>query len=234
MAKSTQKIEQWQLEDAARLKKLFADRAPLNQAAFGAEYKIGNQGYVWQLLNGRRPLNIKAAQAFATGLGITIDEFSPTLAAQISDASAQVEKLEEESEHVPIRVVDAKASAGKGKIVFSEDHSKTLMFRKSYLAKNGAKAEDVFGFEVDGESMIDLHIINGAVVLANTKGKEPISKRVYILWIDGQLFVKQLIKQDGMWYARSHNAERAAEFPDIQISIDDRIVGRAFWCGFGL
>lgn len=138
-------------------------------------------------------------------------------------------------DHAPVRLVDAKASAGKGKIVFSDDTTKILMFRRDWLARHDAKPDTTIAFQVDGNSMIDAHIIDGSVVLANRRRVEPISKRIYVLWINGQLYVKQLIKLDGAWWARSRNAANAADYPDILI--DDpaaRIVGRAFWCGFGL
>lgn len=137
-------------------------------------------------------------------------------------------------DHALIHMVDAKASAGKGELIFSGDSKKMLMFRRDYLAKNDAKPEDVLAFEVAGDSMVDMHIIDGSVVLANRKKKDPISKRVYVVWIDSELYVKQLIKADGIWYARSRNINRMTDYPDIQIDVEDRVVGRAFWCGFGL
>lgn len=139
-----------------------------------------------------------------------------------------------DGEHSPVMMIDAKASAGKGSIVFSNDDTKTLMFRKDFLTQNGAKQDDVIAFPVSGKSMIDLHIIDKSVVIANRKKKEPINKRIYVLWIGGELFVKQLIQKDGVWFARSHNKEYANDYPDIQIDIDDRIVGRVFWCGFSI
>ncbi|MBV2180918.1 MAG: hypothetical protein KUL86_06735 [Castellaniella sp.] len=138
-------------------------------------------------------------------------------------------------DHAPIRLVDAKASAGKGQIVFSEDVTKVLMFRRDWLAKNDAKPDQTIGFEVDGDSMTDMHIIDGSVVLANRRRTDPLSKRVYVVWINGELFVKQLIHRDGAWWARSHNAAKSGDYPDILIEDPAaRIVGRAFWCGFGL
>ncbi|WP_368640450.1 XRE family transcriptional regulator [Castellaniella ginsengisoli] len=137
--------------------------------------------------------------------------------------------------HAPIPLVDAKTSAGKGELVVSYDTDKVLMFRRDWLAKNDAKPDQTVAFEVRGDSMTDLHIVDGAVVLANRRKTEPRSKRVYVLWIDGELFVKELVRREDAWWARSHNAAKAKAYPDILI--DDpaaRIVGRAFWCGFGL
>jgi transcriptional regulator with XRE-family HTH domain len=81
-------LEQWQIQDAARLKKIFEKRFPkghkgMSQEEFGQRFRIGNQGAVWQYLNAKRPLNTRAAAAFAEGLGVAIADISPTLAAQL-------------------------------------------------------------------------------------------------------------------------------------------------------
>lgn len=89
-SRKEKEIPPWQLEEAAALAKLFAEKADISQAEFGAKYEIGSQGMVWQYLNGHRPLNIGAATAFATGLGVKIPEFSPRLAADIERAYAMV------------------------------------------------------------------------------------------------------------------------------------------------
>lgn len=138
----------------------------------------------------------------------------------------------EESEHVPIPMIDAKASAGRGQVVYSDDVSKLLMFRRDWLRKQGAKPDQVLAFPVDGTSMIDAHIPDGSVVLANTSRQEPISGKFFVLWIDGELFVKELVRTGEGWIARSHNVAEADRYPDIGIEIDHRIVGQVFWCGF--
>lgn len=79
---SENKLEQWQIEDAARLKQIF-ERSEYTQEAFGIEFDIGNQAMVGQYLNARRPLNLTAAGKFAYGLQVKIDEISPNLAAQV-------------------------------------------------------------------------------------------------------------------------------------------------------
>lgn len=227
-------LESWQIDDAERLRSLFKNRAGMSQLKFGSEFDIGNQSMVYQYLSAIRPLNIDVAKKFATGLHCKIDEFSPTLAEKIASASERIEQLDQDPDHEKVLMIDAKASAGRGTIVFSSDDAKTLMFRKDFLTQNGAKPDDVIAFPVTGKSMVDLHIIDKSVVIANRKKKEPVNKRIYVLWIGGELFVKQLIQKDGNWFARSHNKEHEDEYPDIQIDIDDRIVGRVFWCGFSL
>jgi phage repressor protein C with HTH and peptisase S24 domain len=84
MAKPKKTLEQWQLDDAERLKKLFSERVKMSQEEFGAKYGIGSQGMVWQYLNGRSPLNLKSAINFASGIGVPVAAISPTLASELS------------------------------------------------------------------------------------------------------------------------------------------------------
>jgi len=216
---------QWKLDERARgragTQEVAADALGMSQSAFS------------QYCRGARPLNVEVLVKMRDLFGWEPHAISPTLSKKMTRAAAASSGMDIEA-HAPVRMVDAKASAGKGTIVFSEDVTKTLMFRRDWLAKHDAKPESVLAFPVSGHSMIDMHIIHESIVLANRKKTEPISKKIYVLWIDGELFVKQLIKRDGVWFARSHNSQNADDFPDIQINIDDRIVGRAFWCGFGL
>lgn len=73
-------IEEWQLQDAQRLKAIWDKKQPGSQEKFGAIHKIGSQGLVWQYLNGYIPLNLPIAIRFANGLGVTVQDISPTLA----------------------------------------------------------------------------------------------------------------------------------------------------------
>lgn len=72
-------LEDWQVQDAIRLKKLFEERATKSQQAFGLDNEIGTQGMVWQYLNARRALNLDALFKFAQGLGVDAAIISPTL-----------------------------------------------------------------------------------------------------------------------------------------------------------
>lgn len=82
------RLEPWQIEDAERLRALFAERSQVSQAKFGELYGIGTQGMVWQYLNAHRPLNPKAAKAFADGLRLTLADISPKIASLIETIAA--------------------------------------------------------------------------------------------------------------------------------------------------
>lgn len=88
MMRTTKTLETWQIEDADRLKALFADRkGKISQEEFGNRFEIGSQGMVWQYLNARRALNLKAAAGFARGLGVDVAAFSPRLADEMRSIS---------------------------------------------------------------------------------------------------------------------------------------------------
>lgn len=54
------------------------------QEAFGQHYDIGNQAAVGFFLNGKTAISLKAAVAFARGLGCAVADFSPRLAKQLT------------------------------------------------------------------------------------------------------------------------------------------------------
>lgn len=79
------KLEDWQLEDAKRLRETWDEKKTMSQTEFGATMGIGSQGMVNQYLQGLTPLNHRAVGKFAKGLGVLIDEISPTLADEIRE-----------------------------------------------------------------------------------------------------------------------------------------------------
>lgn len=232
-----------QKEDARRLFRLYekwkSDQrragARASQEIVAAALGFASQSAVSQYMKGGIPLNQEAVAKFARFFGVPPLEISPTIANQMAAiAEVVVGDTTGVADHAPILLVDAKASAGRGDIICSQDARKVLMFRKDWLKKNSAKPNRTIAFEVRGDSMVDAHIVDKAVVLANRDDTEPRQGRIYVLWIDDELFVKELALVDGAWVARSRNAAKTAKYPDIPIDAPSGIVGRAFWCGFSL
>ena len=87
-------------EESAKLKALYEKAGHgMSQEKFGQTYGIGNQGAVWQCLNGRgMPISLKAAQGFAKGLNCKIEDFSPRLAAY---AQTVADSLDDAPESAP-------------------------------------------------------------------------------------------------------------------------------------
>ena len=72
-------------QEGARLKELLGVR---NKAQFAKDAKIpGGASMLSQHLSGHRPISLSAATAYAIGLGVRVEDFSPRLAKAIADAS---------------------------------------------------------------------------------------------------------------------------------------------------
>ena len=90
MEKRRSKVTPEHLEEARLLRELWEREKPRlqqidlgSQEAFGLHYEIGNQAAVGHFIGGRAPLSLKAAIAFARGLGCGVADFSPRLAKQM-------------------------------------------------------------------------------------------------------------------------------------------------------
>lgn len=78
-------LQDWQKQDAKRLKVIFNKLRVMSQDAFAARFGLGTQSNVSQYLNGHIALNLEAAIRFSKGLGVPISEFSPTLAGELGN-----------------------------------------------------------------------------------------------------------------------------------------------------
>lgn len=135
-----------QLEDAARLKKIFlgwqgkqrdAGRPYSQEAVSGA---LGfNQSALNQYLNGRIPLNAGAATKFAGLLGVPVGQFSPTLEKQLrgymlaayqEDPRVTQDIQEEADRRASIIVFDPEDGIPDGMVLVPE-------YRVSFSAGNG-------------------------------------------------------------------------------------------------
>ena len=221
-----------QIADAQRLKDLFS-RTPhgLTQGAFGHHFEIGSQGMVWQYLNGKTALNIKAASGFASGLGCKVSDFSPKLAASIEHLA--MGQANDNDEFTQVRRVDVSVSAGHGVLVLEEPSRSALTFRRSFLRDVGVTPDNAVIVNVKGGSM-EPTIPDGAVLLVNTAPHPVISGEVYAFRQDGHLYVKRLHRMpDSMVKAVSDNPDREL-YPDMNISAYDQeteVIGRCLWMG---
>lgn len=84
------KLEQWQQDDAQRLRSMYDAYRKLGgkkQEEFAPLYGLKSQSNMGHYLHARRPLNLRAAIGFARGLAQAIEAFSPTIAAEIEEAA---------------------------------------------------------------------------------------------------------------------------------------------------
>lgn len=90
-------------EEGARLKALLGDRSKAN---FAKENAIpGGASMLSQHLSGHRPINLNAAAAYARGLGVPIEAFSPRLAKAVAAAQSNVESAPQMRQRKGVPVV---------------------------------------------------------------------------------------------------------------------------------
>ena len=98
-------------------------------------------------------------------------------------------------------------------------------------AQNLPEAHLLAVIEASGDSMQPT-IEDGQTLIVNTVDIEPKSTKIYLICIDGKLFIKRLIYTPNGWIMRSDNPNKS-NYPDFVIeeekfsSID--IQGRVVW-----
>lgn len=222
-----------QIKEAETLKRLFkATKHGLTQAEFGERFGIGSQGAVWQYLNGKTALNLKAAKGFAEGIDCSVADFSPRLAAEIDALSRHTP--DEGSEFADVLRLDVKAAAGHGEVPYLEEELGFLKFRRDFLVSAGVSEANAVVITVKGASM-EPTIANGAVLLVNRANREPRTNGIYVFHKEGDgLVVKRVMKSStGEWIARSDNDDKQA-FPDFPFHDGATLIGRAVWMGVRL
>ncbi|WP_445935480.1 helix-turn-helix domain-containing protein [Photorhabdus sp. P32] len=93
-------LTQEQLDDCMRLKSIYESKKKLlhlSQQAI-ADITDMTQGAVGHYLNGRNALNAKAASSFARILNVSVCDFSPSLAAEITELSTNIVDNNEKKE----------------------------------------------------------------------------------------------------------------------------------------
>ena len=228
MKKEPKQLEDWQAEDALRLKALFDARQPkISQAEFGELFEIGSQGMVWQYVAGRRPLNIKAATAFARGLSVNVELISPTIAREIAMAASHTRQPEQATEivdapgarpvtddddlapvMVAIRMVPEHLRAGitgfEADSVF--DDVGQLHVPRQWLEENDLTTHQLLAIKVKGDSMVPM-MYEGDVAVINTKDRSRVNGGVFALNYKGESVVKRLRYDRREWYLASENPD---------------------------
>lgn len=238
---SRKPLEPWQIRDAARLKELFAKRAGKSQLQFAIDNKIGEtQGAVEQYLNGRIPLNLSAALKFAEGLGVAVEEFSPTIAQQLRPGAYRRWKSPEpiETEESNVRELH---SALKGMVpviswVQAGDFASVVDNYQPGHADDwaypvGPVHRHTYGLKVRGPSMTNTSgeeptFPDGSVIIVepdlidvpeNLVGKFVIVRRAG----DDEATFKRLVKDAGKFYLQPLNPQ----FQSMELRAGDVICG---------
>ncbi|GKS91192.1 S24 family peptidase [Acidovorax sp. SUPP2539] len=229
-------------QEGALLASLLKDR---NKAQFARDNKVpGGASMLSQHLSGHRPIGLKAAAAYAQGLGVPVEAFSPRLALQIratgptpppspnaSETSAPEVSSSMKSEFVEVRRADVRFSNGHGQVVLAEDGMPPLVFRSDFLRRMGVAAGDAVVVEAEGVSN-EPRIPDGAVVLVNRGDRERLNGELFAFRCDGELLIKRLERIDGVGIlATADNPSFKPKQKIYQTATDFEVIGRAVWTG---
>lgn len=228
---ATAKITEEHRREAAKLTAIWESNKPqMPRAEFGEKYNIGSPGAVYQFLKGITPISLKAAAGFAEGLGCTIEDFSPRLAAELKKYAAvaqyQPPAIVDFDNFQPIDLLNIEVSAGGGAIAEVVEVQGSLLFRNDILKEIGVNPKKAYVVKVRGDSMAPA-FYNGSLIMIDTEASYPRNGDVYAFVHDHSILVKRFFMEKKLWIARSDNPN----FRDIVLDgeIPFRILGKAVW-----
>lgn len=225
-------------QEGARLKELLGGRS---KAQFAKDAKIpGGASMLSQHLSGHRPISLAAATAYALGLGVRVEDFSPRLARAIADATRTTTALTPSpSPGAPVVHVPLLANAGSmgpgteiqhddilvGQIALSEQWVARRLQPTSHAALRFIHAY--------GDSMSPT-FEDGDILLVDTGIRDPKTiDGVYVMAANDRVYIKRVRQRmDGVVEISSDNA--TVKTVDV-LNGDHRIdiLGRVVWCWNG-
>ncbi|BBI51066.1 transcriptional regulator [Vreelandella olivaria] len=162
-----------------------------------------------------------------------IGEMQPS----ISDGRAgyAVESLPSSNDYALIPQLSVRGENGNG---YLNDHVEVkgdLAFKREWLAKIGAKPENLSVIYADGDSM-EPYIVSGDVVLIDHGCTTPVNGKVFAIQRpDGSISIKRLIQHiTGEWVLSSDNPNKALyrdELIDSASVCQVPIIGKVVWRG---
>lgn len=138
------------------------------------------------------------------------------------------------SEYVMIPCYDVHASCGVGIDVNEVNIVDGMPFPVAMAkAYNLPDPHYLAVIQATGESMQGT-IEDGQLLMVNTLDNEPKNSKIYLICLDGKLFIKRLIYTPDGWIMRSDNPDKNS-YPDFVLSPDKfdqlDIQGRVVWRG---
>lgn len=137
-----------------------------------------------------------------------------------------------ESDYALIRQYSAVGECGSGYLNDHIELSEGLAFKRDWLARIGAKAENLAVIYATGDSM-EPYIFDGDVVLFDTSDTQPKHGQVYVVRRpDSSVSIKRLVQHlTGDWVIKSDNPDRSEERVSAETIHELPFVGRVIWRG---
>lgn len=134
-------------------------------------------------------------------------------------------------DYVMIDQYDVAGSCGSGALIGDVTVKGGLAFKRDWINAMNVESKNLATIYAQGDSMSPT-IEDGQVLLVDNSAIQPQSTKIYIICIDGQLYIKRLVNLYDKWVMRSDNPDKSS-YPDIEISADTMsevdVQGRIVW-----
>lgn len=133
----------------------------------------------------------------------------PDMVIQTSKGTMVIE-LKDNPEYPSIRRVALKAQAGASGFSVDyaeEDDGPPIVFRADWYKAKGYKPEKMLALRVKGESMIP-SMYEGDLIVINTVSTTPKDGVPFLVNYEGEIVVKRLVRDDGLWWLTSDNPDQ--------------------------
>lgn len=190
---------------AERLK-LARESAGLTQPELANKAGV-SQGTIGNIESGlrKRPRDILS---IASALGVS-PEWLETGKGQMLQRQAQEISLDNNPDYPSIRRVRFKLSAGVSgfSVDYQSGSGNPLVFRRDWYEKNGYTPSKLFATYVANGSM-EPGLYDGDTVVVNTEQVEPKDGVVFAVNYEGELVIKRLVRDNGLWWLASDNPDK--------------------------
>lgn len=230
-------------EEGARLKELLGDR---NKAQFAKENHVpGGASMLSQHISGHRPISLNAAVAYARGLGVPVEAFSPRLARAIADANqassivvaaiAPSPSPAAGSPAINVPLLANAGSMGQGSDMLHDDVIMgSIALSPEWISKRlrPTTPQALRFIHAYGDSMAPT-FEDGDVLLVDTGARDPAIDGVYVLEAHRRIFIKRVRQRmDGSYEVSSDNPNvKTVDVLNGDHAVD--VLGRVVWCWHG-
>lgn len=137
--------------------------------------------------------------------------------------------LRNNPEYPAIRRVALKAQAGvTGYAVdYMNDDGPPIVFRRDWYTAHNYQPEKMLALRVAGESMVP-SLYAGDLIVINSAQTEPKDGIAFVVAYEGEIAVKRLVRDDGLWWLSSDNQDQR-RYPRKKCSEDTQIIGEVVY-----
>lgn len=109
-------------------------------------------------------------------------------------------------------------------IDYDNGHDPPILFRRDWLASRGLRPDRLIVMRVSGSSM-EPGLHDGDTIVVNLDDTNPKDGEVFAVDYEGELVVKRLRRDQGIWFLTSDNADKR-RYQDKTVSDGVALIGR--------